>query len=67
MSKFKVNTTHFEASSLSKTQTSDLLDELTDNMVFLLKKRDKIIKHMQSYDLHYRLVTIGKKFVIVIR
>lgn len=67
MSRFKVQTSSFEKTSLSVKQIRVLFDVLNSKLPVLQNIANKIINELRISNEKYRVVTIGKDFVIVIR
>lgn len=67
MSKFKVDTTKFEQTSLSSRDIGRLFALLVSKIPKLDKAVNKFILEMKQVGQNYRLLTFGKDYVVVIR
>lgn len=67
MSRFNVNISEFEQSSLSDNQIRELFANMEKKLLDLINVSQKSIKSMLRHHLDYRLITIGDNYVIVIR
>lgn len=67
MSRFNVNISEFEQSSLSDNQIRELFANMEKKLPDLINVSQKSIKSMLRHHLDYRLITIGDNYVIVIR
>lgn len=67
MSKFKVDTTKFEQTSLSSRDIGRLFALLVSKIPKLDKAVNKSILEMKQVGQNYRLLTFGKDYVVVIR
>ena len=67
MSRFNVNVSKFEQSSLSDNQIRMLFANLEKKLPHLINIAEHAIKHMLKNNLDYRLITVASDYVIVIR
>lgn len=67
MSKFKVDTTNFEQTSLSYQDIGRLFALLNSNIPKLDKSVNKAVLEMKKFGQKYRLLTFGTEYVVVIR
>ncbi|MBR4507379.1 MAG: hypothetical protein IKP24_02485 [Alphaproteobacteria bacterium] len=67
MSRFNVNISKFEQSSLSDSQTRELFTYIEKKLPDLIRICGRAIKYVLRNNLDYRLITVGNDYVIVIR
>lgn len=67
MSRFSVNISKFEQSSLSDNQIKELFANIEKKLPDLINVSQKNIKHLLQNHLDYRLITVGNDYVIVIK
>lgn len=67
MSRFGVNVSEFEQSSLSDDQTRELFAYIEKKIPKLINISKSVVKHMLRNHLDYRLITVSNDYVIVIR
>ncbi len=67
MSRFHVNVSKFEQSSLSDKQVRELFVCLEQKLPTLIGISDRAVRYMKKNRIDYRLITVGTDYVITIR